>query len=254
MKRRNLVLALLVIVASDAFLLFRVARNRSGGIVQTVQLSGLEAPPAPRGPEDSSVSLRIARRYFYPVSGGAWQARGNDATLDGDKLQSLGFRCGTADTKSPFYRTPRQRLLYVALERGESAPASTPVKEAGQAAPPTTQSAATPLPSDPHTGLGLVDAAENLDQLRAQYPDSRRYLLVRGVVVPVPDYDKATARPRWTGRLVAILPGEIHVPLPYSTDVKRLSGEDGRPARYGVTLHYDREMQPWVGAISELAP
>ena len=175
-----------------------------------------------------------------------------DVTFDGEKLQALGFRCGTPDSKSPFYRQPQHRLAYVVLERSEETADAAPNEPASGASP--VQSVPQPAPGLPPSyapsTLVVADASGSFDELRTRYPDAQKFLIVRGVIGISPLYDKVSAtESRWIGRVSELVPGEIHVPLPYAGELNRLAGEKGSLSRYTVTLHYGPRLEPWIGSI-----
>jgi len=250
MNRIGFILGLAVLLISNATLLTRVGANSSGGPVQTIELTEGELPMMPRGPEDSSVSLRIAWRPIdsRPASSQAGRERG--ITFDEEKLLSMGFRLGKPDEKDPQFRVPQRRLLYVALEVSPEAP-HLPSAAAGPG-----QTDARPQASPAAAGfrsrLKAVDAGSSFEQLRARYPDGKRHFVVRGVIdaFAVNDPSKGAA-PHWEGYVAMILPSEVQVPLPFS---KNLAGEQGKEPRYSVTLHYGRNTEPWVGSIQVAAP
>jgi hypothetical protein len=250
MNAKSLALGLTVILAGNAVLLIGVARNRSAGPIQTVELSERELPMMPRGEEDSSVSLRLEYRpRFFRWRDDAHADGSREGTFDGEKLQALGFRCGTADAASPYFRVPRRRMVFVALEYRENLsdePAGKPV----------------PIPSNigqqsataagrTQSGLVVVDAARSYEQLRLKYPDPRKHLIVRGLVAASTVDNPGSAKdPYWLGRVAGILPPEIQVPLPYSMELNRLGAEERKLSRYAVTLHYGRNMEPWIGSVT----
>lgn len=250
MKRKALFLGLAVILASNAVLLIRVAKNRSGGPIQKIELTERELPLMPRGEEDSSVSLRVAwRPYFFSWPDNTRINENREGTFDNEKLQTLGFNCGTADEKSPYFRVPLRRLLYVALEYRENL-SEEPAGETGPAQSGGLRRSAAEV-NRAQSRLMVVDAGRSFEQLRLRYPDPRKHLIVHGLVMASTVYDPRTARdPYWLGRVAGVLPSEIHVPLPYSTEFNRLAAEDRGLSSYSVTLHYGRNMEPWIGSIT----
>ncbi len=249
MNRSAFILGLFLILASDAILLGRVALNRSGGPIQTMELTDRELPMMPRDQEDSSVSLRVTWRSFYTGPASAQFPLDRETTFDSEKLQSLGFNCGTPDSKSQLYRAPQRRLLYVALELREVASA----ESSGQSAPMPagSQERSVAGKNRARSRLVVVDAARNFAQLRGKYPDARSHLIVQGIVAASTFHDPKTEKESgWVGRVTGILPPEIHVPLPYSRDLNRPEAEKGRLSDYTVTLLYGRNMEPWIGSIA----
>ncbi len=224
MSRTAFILGLAVVFASNAVLLFKVAGNRSGGPVQTLELTETELPMMPREAEDTSVSLRLAWREYFPDTGGTQVSPDRGLTFDHEKLRELGFRLGSPDKKAPDFRAPQRRLLFVALENAADSRDETKRRK---------------------SRLRAVDAAASYDELRAKYPDGRSHLIVRGIVDAWP-VEAQWAAPRWEGRVAIVVPSEIQVPLPYS---KTLENGQGKGLHYAVTLHYGHNLEPWVGSI-----
>jgi hypothetical protein len=53
-----------------------------------------------------------------------------------------------------------------------------------------------------------------------------------------------------TGHVAQVLPFFVHVPLPYARLLSPLKPRGpGQGPRYSVTLHYGRNLEPWVGSI-----
>ncbi len=231
MKKMAFVLGLAVIVLSNAILLIRVARNRSGGAAQTIEMTDRELPLMPREPEDTSASLRLDWRRYSAGINGVRAPREANVVFEQEELRSLGFRLGTPDEKDPKFRVPQRRLLYVALEYSASDEA-------------TAISTATAERKPWRSRLRAVDAGESFEILQEKYPDKRRHLIVRGLVDAWAVNDPARHDPpRWEGYVTMVIPSEIQVPLPFS---KVLASEP----HYVVTLHYGRNCEPWIGALS----
>ncbi len=252
MSRIAFILGLAILAISNAVLLMRVEANRTGGPVQTIELTERELPMMPRGPEDSSVGLRVAWRGFLNRPGAAYPQGDSGNTFDSEKLRSLGFHLVTADDKAPEHRWPQRRLLYVALEYAADSseePAAGSAPDKGEARPLSVAAS-----EGRRSRLKVVDAAGGFDQLRTRYPDPRRHLIVLGVVgVSITDAGQASG-PRWVGRVEQILPSEIQVPLPYSREISPEPGETGKIRHYTVTVHYGRSLEPWVGSAKITAP
>jgi len=237
----KLALGLTIILVSNAVLLTIVARNRSGSPIRTIELTERELPMLARGDEDSSVSLLVTwKPNSFVRPGGALDDDKQVGLFDDEKLRSLGFSCGIADSKSPLYRVPQRRLAFVALEYTVN-----PLEEhTGPARPAAGWGRG-------QSGLMVVDASTSLDQLLSKYPDSRKYMIVRGIVRASTHQTADAARaPVWRGRVESVLPPQIYVPLPYSTEFNRKTSEEQSRTRYTVTLRYGRNLEPWIESIS----
>ena len=267
MKWTGLILGLAIIVISNVIALVGVSVNRSGAPVQTIELTERELPMQPRDKEDSSIRLRLAWRrsayQFFP------RPAAFDFPFDRAKLQELGFDCSAATPKDPGYRQPPLREVYVLLEHEgktwEQWQQNLPA-EAERAPAPVTAAAfggpARPFESidGTHregTRLFVVDASRDEEALRRKYPDPRRHLIVRGLVNSVleggPDPRTGIDRPyRWGGYVTQVLPPEIHLPLPYSSELAGLQPQQGGTPRTSVTLHYGHNPEPWIIAVKLL--
>jgi hypothetical protein len=250
MSAKNLALGLSVVLAANALLLIGVARNRSAGPIQTIELTERELPMMARGEEDSSVNLRFEYRPRYlRWRGDAGISENTEGLLDSEKLQTLGFQCGTPDASSPYYRVPLRRLEYVALEYMENPPE----ESAGKAGPVPSVAGQRSEQAivRSQSRLKVVDAARSFNELRLKYPDRRKHLIVRGLVLASAVNDPNSANhPRWIGRVSDVLPSMIQVPLPFSIELNRLAAEDRKSSHYTVTVHYGRDLEPWIGSIT----
>ncbi len=250
MNGKGFISAMIVLLIGNAILLSRVASNRSGGPVQTIELTEKELPMMPRGQEDSSVGLRIAWRTNTGGLSGSQVARDRGVVFDGERLRSMGFRLGTPDDKAPHFRVPQRRLLFVALEYAADAPVIPP----GGAVQDLSGARPRPAPEGERwrSRLKAVDADPSYALLRARFPDPGRYLIVRGVVDAwAENVPSRGAVPRWEGYVAMIMPSEIQVPLPFS---KALADEPGKEPHYSVTLHYGHSLEPWVGSVHVTEP
>ena len=238
MRRNSLLLAAALILLSNAMVLLGVARNRAGQPLRTVQLSERELPLNYRGQEDSGVSMRLAWDQ-YSLAGYdpySW--------LDRAKLQSLGFDCDAA-LRNPAH-PPLPRPAFLVLEYNGPAWEAWQ-KFAEQKADPRFSAAA-------RSRLFVIDAATTPEPLLPKYTDTRKYLLVRGVVrLNVSNWDMTTQK---TGpyhlqpSVSALLPKDIHVPLPFSKMLAdRSSGTAASEFHYTVTLSFGSRFEPWVAAV-----
>jgi hypothetical protein len=264
MKNRSGNLAMVaVVIISNALALVVIARNRSGGPIQTIELTERELRLENRGQDSSAVFLRLnwLNRHFRPWLKGIR----TEEYFDDAKLRELGFHLDKSQSDVGYSR-PSPRAVFVALEydgdlwrhwldtnRDDLQPAGAPVQGVGGPRP-------LPYPRDlnrneemaPH--LFVVDAGTNFDQLRARYPDSKKYIVVRAVVGAFrADAGGGTISPKtpgkWQGYVEELVPQSIFVPAPLARTLSLLQPQPAPSPRYSVVLMYGRNVEPWVAAV-----
>ena len=103
--------------------------------------------------------------------------------------------------------------------------------------------------------LFVIDASQDMAELRSRYPDRSRVLIVRAIIrARMEDVkDLKTGEVighNIIGTVAMVLPSDIHVPLPYSRLLAPLEPAAAwQEPRYTVTLQYGRRLEPWVSAI-----
>ncbi len=226
MKRTSFVLGSALILLCNAVMLLRTSLSRHAAPIRTVTLTERELPIRPQEEwDDSSVSLHLS--WNRPVSGEAWQGS-KEPILDIAKLRQLGLDCPVFADMTMAHQPPPV-VAFSAFEFGEnSGTASTPLR--------------------------LVDASKNLEEIRNRYPDPRKHLIARAVIEARLEgfWDPLSHKwkpDHWTGRLVDVLPSDIHIPLPQARAFRSLPPRTAESPRYSVTLHYSRNLEPWVAAV-----
>ncbi len=226
MKRTGFVLGAVLILLCDAIVLLRTSLSRSAAPIQAVTLTERELPIRPQEEwDDSSVSLHLS--WNRPIPGQAWQGS-KETVLDIAKLRQLGFDCPVLADMNMAHQ-PLPVVVFSAFEFGENT---------GMAS----------------TSLRLVDASKYLEEIRNKYPDPRKYLIARAVIAARLEgsWNPQTGKwkpDHWAGRLVDVLPSDIHVPLPQARAFRNLPPPAADSPRYSVTLHYSRNLEPWVAAV-----
>lgn len=103
--------------------------------------------------------------------------------------------------------------------------------------------------------LIAIDAGLELKALKEKYNDSSKYLMLRGEV-----------RPRWSnnelkGRIKQLFISQVHVPLPYSKEINKITKHEttsnrytrtNEKPRYQVELNVGKRLEFWVGGVSGL--
>jgi len=103
--------------------------------------------------------------------------------------------------------------------------------------------------------LFVVDAGRDIANLREQYPDRKRYAIVRGLVRLIAI--ESTAKRVLTATVSQLSIESVSVPHNYRKLVEPLIGSDiynanNRPPRYAVTMNIGRRLEPWIMELSRL--
>lgn len=241
-------LGLAVILLANGIALLGVARNRSGTPVQSVEFSQHELRLMPTVRDDSSVRLRL--EWAFPRS-----AEGTYPGFDEAKLRELGFDLPLLPDDGS--TLPREAFIAFRIRQTEE---NSPTQETPSGRPAQNPDGS-PVYAGPraprHTSsrLIVVDAARSYAELRGRYPDPRKHPILRGVVYahrlhgPGRPGSAETVPLSWQGHVSALVPSEIHVPLPYSATLAPLKELAPELRRYSVTLHYGRNLEPWVAGV-----
>lgn len=239
MKRSGLILAIAILLCTNAIALILAAQNRAGGPVQTIELTERELALQKLEQDNSGVGLRLN-----------WHRQAEPAYFGRAKLEAIGF-----DFRIPRGRTGKDmlflpRLAYAALEYEGKAWeqwSQLPEAEKQQDRPDSPRRFST-------THLFPVDISNNMAELRSRYPDQSKYLIVSATVeAKIQDIkDPKTGTilaDQCVGYVLGILPSDINVPLPFSKLLAPLKPEPAQEPRYTVTLAYGRKLEPWITSV-----
>lgn len=236
MSRTGLWLASAIVVVSNLCLLALAAVNRQGEPDAVLQLTEREARLEREGTENTGITLRLAWTDTRGSAEAAW--------FDRAKLEELGFDCSlkpTPENLAHYLRMPA-RQAYVAMEY--DGPAWRRYVD-------TLSAGANPRVVDTESRLVLVDADRDAVRLRSRHPNRGQVVIVHALVGP------AVAGERGhdsilRGRVVEVLPYELHVPRDLGRALQPLarrstSQGDSTPApRYQATVQWGRNLEPWV--------
>ncbi len=239
MKRPALILAVVILLCANAVALILAARNRTGGPIQTIELTERELVLQNLGQEDSGVSLRLN-----------WHRQEGDAFFERAKLEAVGF-----DFRMPSGRKGKEMLFlpraaYAAFEYEGKAWE----EWSGRPEAEKQQNRPGPVSRVSPTRLFPVDIAKTMDELRNRYPDQSRYLIVAATIEAgirdIKDPKTGTIlTDQCVGSVVETLPSQINVPLPFTRLLAPLTPEPTAEPRYTVALAYGRNLEPWITSV-----
>jgi hypothetical protein len=243
MRRTGLILAVVVVLAADAFVLLKAALNRSGPPTSTIELTEREMRLVRPQSESTALFLHLT----WEPAPNAHKFEDGPGWFDRAKLGELGFDCSVPLTD------PSAASHYYAMSARE---AFAVLHYDGAAA--VDESADNAMRSR----LVLIDAGRDPDTLRRKYPDPRRDLIVPSMVRLQYEakWDSNTQRfspaAYLRGAVVQLQVGEISVPpaqqrtlgtLRETTyEYIRTPTEPARSPRYSVVLSYGKNYEPWI--------
>lgn len=278
-RARALLVALALIVATNAVVLAGVAYNRSGEPEAVLRLTERELrlrqwswPSNENSSIDVDLNWRIAppdaqhaEHDGYAYWGLHW--------LQSAQLRELGFYIdGDLEWDDAWVRVARQpsRRVWLALEYEGPAYQASVERAAKRLEREAVLAQANPG-DDEFRGrlaasrkelereqrfasrLFIIDVAPDEDALRARYPDRQRYVIIRGRIDLTIQGDAGHWRP--IAQVVDMDVGAIRVPYTYRHIVEpfsthRPSCQECEP-RFAATVHFGRRFEPW---IVDLAP
>jgi hypothetical protein len=236
MRHGGVLLAAALVLAADAFVLVRVAHNRSGPPATAIELTERELRLVRPFRESTAWFLRLtwgpSARSFRFEDGPGW--------FDKSKLEELGYDC-----RSPLndpeavarYRAMPAREAFAVLEYSEGS----------------------------GNGLVAVDAGRDFTKLRSKYADTRRYLIAPCLVrlIYQTKWDPVNRREApgayLRGTIAELLVSEIAVPPSQRGVFAGLSETADRSntspgPRYSALLYYGKDHEPWIGPCRRLTP
>lgn len=275
--RQALILALLLLVAVNAFVLAGVAANRRGPPDAALLMTERELPLAGNWSrtENSGVALQLN-----------WNRQHEEwLWFDRAKLVELGINAHGLDNVDTSYRDRSLPVkVFAVLEyegaawerfraqqeaaRGELDGEVTAGRMTTEAAEHRRREITYALRAG--SRLFAVDAGKDPEALRVRYPDGVRYLIVpaeaRAVVTWVAERDDEKPNRRIHGRIERILTDTVHIPRRFHATLEAVPErerlhlyrgyhEDSAlpRAHYQVRIVFGRRYEPWVESIEPLA-
>jgi hypothetical protein len=245
MKRPGVLLAAALVVTANAFVLVRVAHNRSGAPAAAIELTERELRLVRPQRESTALFLQLA---WEPASG-RFKFEDGPGWFDKAKLGELGYDCRPplSDPQAVArYRLMPSKQAFAVLEFREAAWADAGPDRATW------------------SRLLAVDVGRDLAGLRNKYPDTRRFLIAPCLVrlLYQTKYDPNTRREvpgaYLRGTISQVLVREISVPPSLRSVFESLSQNTYdyfatpeaslRGPRYSAILHYGKDNEPWLGS------
>jgi Domain of unknown function (DUF4824) len=270
-----LALGLAFLLAVNAVVLGGAWFNRSGTPDSTLRLSERELHPPYWGSaneENSAIKLRLDWRIL-PVEaplelgksytwGGGFNG-GNPHWLDEKKMLELGFTASVEPTPA-FERAEARdpsKVVFLVLEFDGAAYQEALARTVKQI--PAIKEHGAKLLSDEklvNSRLFVVDAGLDREALRAKYPSTTRYAIVRGHVGAqrhsCPNCDVNMKRLR--GYIDKLNIEEINVDLEYRSAVEgnvanrydRGAKPDNKTVHYEIEIAYGQRLEPWIVSVT----
>ncbi len=272
MTRKELWIAAIVVIVSNAFTLWAARANRAAEPEAVLELTERELRlPGTREADNTAMALRLEWTDLEP----AWRGPGTEqvpAWFDAAKLASIGFDTSLPVTRenAERYRGMAPRAVYAVLENdGEAWRRYVDGLPSGQ---------------EKDTALGqtrlvLIDVGTDPGALRVRYPDRRRMAVVPATA-GLSFVQPQSGEPFLKGRINTVYPMELNVPKdlrpaleslgprtmvgrvpPGETMVRQgetnvvprerdLAFAEG--PRYRVTVKWGRSLEPWIVGVERI--
>ncbi len=275
-KPYPLLIGLLIILAVNGVVFFKVAYNRTGTPLATISMTEreLSLPYWDRFKgENSAVHMNLNWRTLSLLSNETYPYRQADPDwIDAEMLARLGFDL-SLPTDSPKGRRYYNKLLpkeviwvlefdgetyQEALKRvrerlatAEEQAAQWPENEQHQR---TLREARRRYEEELHNSsrLFVIDLATDLHALRVKYKDPSRYLFLRGQVGIHLHTQHPHSEVKLYGRLRNLTIGSVNVPVHWHTVLDSLPERDQptrreeRKPRYQAILALGQSLEPWL--------
>jgi hypothetical protein len=258
MKHATLIAAAGVIALSNAFALLHAAWNRSGAPEAEVTLSDRDLSYYAND-EDSGVELEM--RWTDPNNTLAYddEAPRTLRWLDAVKLREIGFDTAASSADDEWYeRRQMPRTAFVALELdGPTWQAWAEYRRFCAREHPTQRTTMPSVEQELESASRWVcfDADSDASALGSRHPDRSGVLVLPCVVGIERHFGLAAtqhhdAKPAFLIGSIREIPSSIHVPLPFSAEIRAA-------AHFSVRMRYGRSLEPWVIGVEverETAP
>lgn len=272
-RRTTLIAGVALILLTNMAALLGAAYNQGGEPTSTLQLSERELQlPYWRGNKDNSgITLDLRWRSSGTSNTVSPYDDDDPAWLDKAKLASLGFDVSMpidTDPQRAIYRKQLSKPVFLALEF--DGPAYRHVIELAKKRdaedleknegtdPKKVRPTALSQELNLASRLFVVDAGLDSEKLRAKYPDTHHYCIVRGQIQPsvIRDEEK---RPLMTGYIKDVAAQSINVPLEFrhvfvpilqKRNANFAYEENEKRPKFDATVAFGKRLEPWLAAAS----
>jgi len=268
MKSRHLWLALVLVLATNAFVLIGVVRNRAGAPEALLTLTERELSLSSGHNRDENSGVALHLSWNRDASIKEW--------FDRAKLAKLGIDLPPVPREAETFRWPLPKKVFLVLEyegaawlrfKEENEQELTALEEEmrqGQTDEQNIKNRRFRIERMLHaeSRLFAVDAGTDPHQLRQRYPDNHRYLIVAALVRATSDYEDQQEILR--GRVDCLLVADLHVPrelhaplldLPPSGALFNYREDQPKAAprpRYEVEVRWGQRHEPWVTEVRRI--
>lgn len=271
-RRYSMITGVALILLTNLVVLLGVRFNHSGLADSTLQLSQreLRIPYRWRQNNDNN-GISLMLQWRIPGSLNEYQQYNNGPDwLDKAKLASLGFNVSMpidADRGRTAYQKQLSKPVFLVMEfDGPAYQQSIELAKKADADDSNKKAVDDKKKNQPtalsqelnlNSRLFIVDASLDREMLRAKYPDTRRYGIVRGQIQPRVIYDKEK-QPLMAGYVKDVSAQSINVPFEFRDVFEPIqkgnqkygnADNDKRPS-FKATVAFGRRLEPWIVAAS----
>ncbi|MEW5756095.1 MAG: DUF4824 family protein [Pseudomonadota bacterium] len=263
-----------IIIATNAIALIGVAYNRSGEPDAIVDLTERElGMPYDYGfdEENSGLALRINCRVENNANNdyyNSYSCFGIPNWLNEEKLIQLGFDLNQDTTEDPYEYRNRQlpQKVYIVMEyngpahqraidyrqqelaKEQALLANNPDNEEFKE---RVKDATAKLEAEQHYNgrLFVIDAGLDKDQLRRQYAEPGRYVIMQALIRP--NWTTIDKQAKWVGHITELLIDQINIPYQHRSVFTEVEGDtvnrsQNQHPRYQVRVAFGKRNEPWV--------
>ncbi|MDB5766741.1 MAG: hypothetical protein JWQ61_1555 [Collimonas fungivorans] len=271
-RRYSMITGVALILLTNLVVLLGVRFNHSGLADSTLQLSQreLRIPYRWRQNNDNN-GISLMLQWRLPGSLNEYQQYNNSpGWLDKAKLASLGFNVSMSidtDRGRTTYQKQLSKPVFLVMEfDGPAYQQSIELAKKADADDSKKKAVDDKKKDQPtallqelnlNSRLFIVDASLDREMLRAKYPDTRRYGIVRGQIQPRVVYDKEK-RPLMTGYVKDVSAQSINVPFEFRDVFEPIQkknqkygyADNDKRSSFEATVAFGRRLEPWIVAAS----